>query len=219
MPPWVAASLVPGLVVPDAYESICNLHFRYALEPGLAGFWGVIGGMTEWVFARRDILSVTISAANRYEDLESEAIAAKVWAELAGAFGLPAEMPAHRVVWERRATFTSTPEQLARRPQTRTGSKNLVLAGDWTDTGLPATIEGAIRSGDAAAEASSRGKERERSSFCEQKEAKKLCDFGPGAHLTPGSEVEEVFCAAFFQKSGFLSCSSPLPRILRVRPG
>jgi squalene-associated FAD-dependent desaturase len=153
VPPWMAASLVPGLVVPDAFESICNLHFRFALAPGEAGFWGMIGGMTELVFARKEILSVTISAANRYAELESEAIAAKVWAELAGAFGLPADMPAYRVVWERRATFMATPEQLRRRPKARTGSKNLVLAGDWTDTGLPATIEGAIRSGDTAASA------------------------------------------------------------------
>src|SRR5271163_4367125 len=70
VPPWVAASLVPGLVVPDAFESICNLHFRFALAPGEAGFWGMIGGMTEWVFARKEILSVTISTANRYAELE-----------------------------------------------------------------------------------------------------------------------------------------------------
>jgi hydroxysqualene dehydroxylase len=158
VPPWVAATLVPGLVVPDAFESICNLHFVAALPPGEAGFWGVIGGMTEWVFARHGIVSVTISAANRYAEIDNEVIAAKVWAELASAFGLGAEMPAYRVVWERRATFLSTPEQLKRRPGTRTGSKNLVLAGDWTDTGLPATIEGAIRSGDAAAEAIQEGR-------------------------------------------------------------
>jgi hydroxysqualene dehydroxylase len=56
-------------------------------------------------------------------------------------------------VWERRATFMATPAQLRRRPKARTENKNLVLAGDWTDTGLPATIEGAIRSGDTAAAA------------------------------------------------------------------
>jgi len=151
VPPWVAASMVPGLVVPDKFEAICNLHFKYSLDPGEAGFWGLIGGMAEWVFARPNILSVTISAANRYLAIDNDTIAAKVWAELAGAFGLKPKMPQCRVVWEKRATFMSTPEQLARRPQTRTKSSNLVLAGDWTDTGLPATIEGAIRSGNAAA--------------------------------------------------------------------
>ena len=51
---------------------------------------------------------------------------------------------------ERRATFAATPEQNALRPGTVTRWKNLVLAGDWTDTDLPSTIEGSIRSGDKA---------------------------------------------------------------------
>lgn len=151
VPPWIASSLVPGLVVPDEFESICNLHFKYSLPPGEAGFWGLIGGMAEWVFARPEILSVTISAANRYGGIDNTLIAEKVWGELAKAFGLPAAIPEHRVVWEKRATFVATPEQLARRPKTRLRNPNHVLAGDWTDTGLPATIEGAIRSGNAAA--------------------------------------------------------------------
>lgn len=151
VPPWVASEMVPGLTVPDAFESICNLHFKYRLPPGEAGFWGFTGGMAEWAFAKGEVLSITISAANRYAELDSDTIAARVWQELARAFKLPAELPPHRVVWEKRATILSTPEQLAKRPQTRTANPNLVLAGDWTDTGLPATIEGAIRSGTAAA--------------------------------------------------------------------
>jgi uncharacterized protein with NAD-binding domain and iron-sulfur cluster len=55
-------------------------------------------------------------------------------------------------VRERRATFAATPEENARRPGARTAFANLYLAGDWTDTGLPATIEGAIRSGNRAAD-------------------------------------------------------------------
>ena len=55
------------------------------------------------------------------------------------------------IVKEKRATFAATPAQAARRPAARTPWANLFLAGDWTDTGLPATIEGALRSGDTAA--------------------------------------------------------------------
>jgi hydroxysqualene dehydroxylase len=63
------------------------------------------------------------------------------------------DLPRWQIVRERRATFAATPEQDALRPSTRTDWKNLFLAGDWTATGLPATIEGAIRSGYAAADA------------------------------------------------------------------
>jgi uncharacterized protein with NAD-binding domain and iron-sulfur cluster len=65
---------------------------------------------------------------------------------------MDAPLPKWQLVRERRATFAATPEQNARRPGARTRWSNLYLAGDWTDTGLPATIEGAIRSGARAAD-------------------------------------------------------------------
>jgi uncharacterized protein with NAD-binding domain and iron-sulfur cluster len=59
-------------------------------------------------------------------------------------------------VRERRATFAALPAQNAKRPGATTEWDNLILAGDWTATGLPATIEGAIRSGNRAADALNR---------------------------------------------------------------
>jgi uncharacterized protein with NAD-binding domain and iron-sulfur cluster len=59
-------------------------------------------------------------------------------------------MPPWHIVKERRATFAALPEENARRPHAETRLSNLFLAGDWTATGLPATIEGAIRSGKTA---------------------------------------------------------------------
>jgi uncharacterized protein with NAD-binding domain and iron-sulfur cluster len=61
-------------------------------------------------------------------------------------------MPPWQIVRERRATFAATPQENAKRPDTATAWANLFLAGDWTATGLPATIESAIRSGNRAAE-------------------------------------------------------------------
>jgi len=151
VPPWIAQEILPGLAAPDEFEAIANLHFVHRLAPGEAGFWGLIGGTAEWAFAKGDILSVTISAANRVAEIPNEELAAKVWSDLAAAFGLPAAIPAYRVVREKRATFAATPAQLVKRPKTRTANPLVMLAGDWTDTGLPATIEGAIRSGNAAA--------------------------------------------------------------------
>ncbi|HEX5321224.1 MAG TPA: FAD-dependent oxidoreductase, partial [Stellaceae bacterium] len=84
--------------------------------------------------------------------LPGEELAALLWADVARAYGLPTEpVPPSRVVKERRATFRATPAQLRLRPPTRTRWANLFLAGDYVDTGLPATIEGAIRSGLVAA--------------------------------------------------------------------
>lgn len=160
VPPWVAGELLPGLRVPDAYEAILNIHFR-AEAPGAdaairhAGFAALLGGTAEWVFLKPGHISVTVSAANRLVDAPAETIAAMVWPEVAQALAITGEaaavMPPWRVVKERRATFAATPEQALRRPGPRTALVNLALAGDWTDTGLPATIEGAIRSGRAAA--------------------------------------------------------------------
>ena len=153
VPPWVATTLVPDLAAPDAFESILNIHFRVAADAGKAGFIGLIGGTAEWVFVKPGHVSVTISAANRMVDQPAEAIAAAVWSDVRAALDLEGEMPPFRVVKERRATFAATAAQERLRPGPRTALANLVLAGDWTATGLPATIEGAIRSGRTAAEA------------------------------------------------------------------
>ena len=153
VPPWIAVDLLPGVTAPDAFESILNIHFRIAADPGEAGFIGVIGGTAEWIFVKNEVVSVTVSAANHLVDLPAEDITARVWPEVRAALALPEAMPPARVVKEKRATFAATAAQERRRPGARTHLANLVLAGDWTATGLPATIEGAIRSGRAAAKA------------------------------------------------------------------
>ncbi len=150
-PPWIASELLPGLVTPDEFEAIINLHYRAGIDAGPAGFYGLLGGAAEWVFEKDEVVSVTISAANDRIGTDADDLAAEVWGDLRRAFGLPRSLPDYRVVKEKRATFAATPAQLARRPAAATAYANLVLAGDWTATGLPATIEGSIRSGETAA--------------------------------------------------------------------
>jgi squalene-associated FAD-dependent desaturase len=152
-PPWIARALVPGLVAPDAFNAIVNGHFRVAPPPGSSRIVGVIGGTAQWVFAFEDRLSVTVSAAGALADEDREGLARALWVDVAAVHGLAGDLPPWRIVKERRATFAATPEQDALRPTARTAWRNLALAGDWTATGLPATLEGAIGSGEVAARA------------------------------------------------------------------
>jgi squalene-associated FAD-dependent desaturase len=157
VPATAASRLVPELVVPDDHAPIVNAHYRIAAPAGAPPFIGLVGGTAEWVFAKRGVLSVTVSAADRLVDRPADELAALLWRDVVPAFRLPEQpAPPWRIVKERRATFRATPVQLKKRPATRTRWNNLLLAGDYVDTGLPATIEGAIRSGLAAAEAIAR---------------------------------------------------------------
>ena len=153
VPAPIAARLLPDLVAPDEFRAIVNAHYRIAMHGDAPWFVGVIGGTAEWVFRKPEILSVTVSAADRLIDMPAEELAPILWRDVAAAFDLAAEpMPPWQIVKEKRATFAATPAQLQRRPKAATRWTNLALAGDWTDTGLPATIEGAIASGFAAAD-------------------------------------------------------------------
>ena len=156
LPPGQATTLLPGITAPQESHAIVNGHFRLPAPvrlPGNAVLLGLLGGTAEWLFVRDNLVSLTVSAADRLVDETNQIIADRLWADTAVALRLPEKpQPPARIDKERRATFAQTPEQAARRPPAATRWSNLLLAGDWTATGLPATIEGAIRSGNVAAE-------------------------------------------------------------------
>jgi squalene-associated FAD-dependent desaturase len=152
VPPRAAASLLPGLKTPTKFRAIVNAHFRFDPPPGAPPILGVVGGLVEWLFAFPQRLSVTISNGDRLVDMPREELANAIWQDVCKAAGVTGDLPPWQIVRERRATFEATPEQNALRPGAVTSCKNLFLAGDWTDTGLPATIEGSVRSGDRAAD-------------------------------------------------------------------
>jgi squalene-associated FAD-dependent desaturase len=152
VPPRAAAALLPGLPTPTKFRAIVNAHFRFDPPRDAPPILGVVGGLVEWLFAFPQRLSVTISAGDRLIDLPREELAEAIWRDVCKAAGVSGELPPWQIVRERRATFEATPEQNALRPKAATTFKNLFLAGDWTDTGLPATIEGSVRSGDRAAD-------------------------------------------------------------------
>jgi squalene-associated FAD-dependent desaturase len=156
VPPWAAQELVPELDAPGDYRAIVNAHFRTEPGPAAPAMIGVIGGTAEWIFAFTDRVSVTVSSAGHLIDEERDRLAVMLWQDVSAVLGRSGQMPPWKLVIEKRATFAATPEQVQRRPGIRTRWANLFLAGDWVDTGLPATIEGAVRSGAAAARAAAR---------------------------------------------------------------
>lgn len=155
VPPPAAAELVPRLSVPGETRAIVNAHFRLSKPAGMPPelpLLGLIGGTAQWLFIRGDVVSITVSAADALAGEPAEVIARRSWNDVAAALGQDrGRMPPWRVVKEKRATFAQTPGQVKRRPSTRSEFANLFLAGDWIDTGLPATIESAVRSGQMAA--------------------------------------------------------------------
>ncbi|MGH6920928.1 MAG: hydroxysqualene dehydroxylase, partial [Geminicoccaceae bacterium] len=154
LPPGRVGSILPEIAVPLGSHPIVNGHFRlpHAL-PDRPVLMGLIGGTAQWLFVREDLVSLTVSAADALVEAPADTIAALLWADTARALDLPASpQPPGRIVKERRATFAQTPAAVATRPGARTPWPNLFLAGDWTATGLPATIESAIRSGHTAAD-------------------------------------------------------------------
>jgi len=124
-------------------------------------FVGLPGRAMQWVFDKRiafgehaSHLSLVSSGASDMFRRTNEELIALAWNEILEALpeARSARVTRARVVRERRATFSLAPGQPAR-PGHRTGVGGLMLAGDWIDTGLPATIEGAVLSGRRAAQA------------------------------------------------------------------
>jgi len=159
--PWVAAELLPSLGLAFQPRPIVNAHLLLPSETALPAelpLLGLVGGTAEWLFARGRVVSLTVSAAEALAERPQEELASRLWADTAKALDLPTEpRPPLRIVTEKRATFAATPDTASGRPGPGTPWRHLLLAGDYCDTGLPSTIEGAIRSGDSAAEVLLRG--------------------------------------------------------------
>jgi squalene-associated FAD-dependent desaturase len=115
----------------------------------------------QWVFNRGETepgvhyVQVVVSAARQFRGLDSEEVQGRVWDELRRLFpaARAAALLRTRVVTEHAATFSVVPGVDRWRPAQTAPFENLLVAGDWTATGWPATMEGAIRSGYLAAEA------------------------------------------------------------------
>lgn len=150
-----ATKLVPDLCVPDAFESIINGHFICEVSAQSPQVVGITHGLAEWIMRKPYGISTTTSAANRLSAEDTDALAQRLWREVCRAlqWDESTPIPPHRIIYEKRATFLASAEQLAKRPPTHTAWRNLFLAGDYVASPFPGTIESAVRSGKAAAQA------------------------------------------------------------------
>lgn len=157
LPAFALRRLLPDLPLAEPpTRAIVNAHFLLPRQVTLPppGFVGLIGGHAHWVFARGDVLSVTVSDADALAEYDDDTVARLLWGDAARLPPLAAlrnHPPPCRVVRERRATIAHTPAVERSRPGTTTPWRSVLLAGDWTATGYPCTVEGAVRSGVAAA--------------------------------------------------------------------
>lgn len=150
LPMIIPAFDIPGLptMVQTSFSPIIGIHLwmehAFLKVPAI----GLIGRRVQWVFRRERHLSLVISAAREFIRSSHEELTAMAVEDLRAVFGASVGVPTHSVVIkEKRATCSLTPAVVRQRLQMDEGTSNLFLCGDWTNTGLPATIEGAILSG------------------------------------------------------------------------
>lgn len=134
------------------YQPIYTIYLQYPPETKLPSvISGLSNSIGQWVFDRgqlcgqHNLISVIVSAEGKHQKLTQDELALRVAQELHRAFPKLAKPLWHKVIAEKRATFSCEPD-LAR-PTNRTLQRNVFLAGDYTYPDYPATIEGAVRSG------------------------------------------------------------------------
>ena len=160
LPADAGASSAPAL----EWAPIINVHVWYDRPVIHDPFLAVLDSPLQWVFNRSRIeglpgpgqhLCISVSGAWEFANMPRDALRELFLDEMARVFPAAAEAVVERftVVRQVNATFRCTPGAQSRRPGQRTAVAGLALAGDWTQTGWPATMESAVRSGRLAAEA------------------------------------------------------------------
>jgi len=135
------------------YSSILNIHLWLKKNVIPDGFYGLINSPLHWVFNKGSHLNIVISDADELVNKSDEELLAIARVEMKKFFLLDPELiTGCKIIKEKRATFIPSNDSLDKRPSQKTPIKNLILAGDWVDTGLPSTIESAVKSGKVAAD-------------------------------------------------------------------
>jgi squalene-associated FAD-dependent desaturase len=142
-----------NIVLELEYSTILNIHIWLQENKLQEKFYGLFDSPLHWIFVKGNHINIVISDANYLVDKSKEEIVKLVIDELVQYTTIKMEdVQQYKIIKEKRATFVPNVSTLEKRPNSKTPIKNLFLAGDWTNTGLPSTIESAIKSGRIAAE-------------------------------------------------------------------
>lgn len=140
------------------YEPIVTVYLQYTEDTQLnPAMIGLSSTLSQWVFDRGSfcqqtgLFSIVISASGKHMAMDDDTLTQTVHDEIAPLFASNPELTNSFVIREKRATFACTVNINDIRPKNSTNVKGLFLAGDYTDTNYPATLEGAVRSGLTAA--------------------------------------------------------------------
>lgn len=154
-------NIVPSGLLSATSTPIVSIHLWFENEVMTHDVVGLIDRRVQWVFRKNaagdstkewNHVSCVISGAEKFVGLSHDELVQIAIDDLRSVFGSSSLLVHAVVIREKRATFSCTPTVNRLRPDQRTTIANLFLAGDWTKTGLPATIEGAIMSGERCAE-------------------------------------------------------------------
>jgi len=134
-------------------SAILSVHIWLNENKLTEDFYGLIGSPIHWVFNQKDHIVLVKSDANDLIDKNREEVFEIVLLELKRYLGIDkSNIKSYKVLKEKRSTFIPDNESIYNRPDVSTAIKNFFLAGDWVNTGLPSTIESAVKSGRMAAE-------------------------------------------------------------------
>ena len=141
--------------IPDYnFSPILNIHLWFDSNPFNEKFYGLIDSRIHWLFNHGSHVTLITSAADELIDLPDDEIIGIAMVELKKYFDEfeTIKLKHHLIIKEKRATFIPAIENSIERSKFENNFGNTVFAGDWTNTGLPATIEGAVKSGRFAAD-------------------------------------------------------------------
>ncbi len=155
IPPSNINKLFPDYSLPCDYNTILNIHYKVSsinqklFKNEISGF---INTVSQWIFVKKDCISVTVSDANKFNTINSNDITEIVWEEICAFIGKKIPYLSSQVIKEKKATYIQSPKNNSLVQKFNNMKKNNIFAGDWTQNNLPCTIEASILSGKKAIE-------------------------------------------------------------------